>query len=204
MNTTGIPESYLPGLQILEKFTPEEMRAWLLKEVREESHTLSGGADDQPVQAILNHARYLTPKAKGLLADAIQSSISTHNWESELVPDKNSIVNLLHFAGELPVPGVKAYLKELLQKTRRPPIAPWMRHRILCGPLAFLSDETDTLFWHYVVARYRDSVGTAFQVLLRISPKDAIILLGTRIPNKSLSGSVCRALGTYLVPLKKK
>src|SRR3989338_5156459 len=76
MNDNQIPPSYLPGLQTLENFNATEMALWLLSEMHEREHLLAGSYYDQPVQAILNHAKYLTETARGILIHAAQDCVA--------------------------------------------------------------------------------------------------------------------------------
>ncbi|GEM_PF-6463946 len=199
MNATEIPKSYLPGLQILETFTATQMRLWLHDETHEREHLLAGGHDDQPVQAILNHAEFLSGKAKGLLIQTVRDEIVIAWSTKPEFGDPSAIEHLLNLAEGLPVLTVKNPLQDMLRDGRFGRVPEHLRGYVL-STIATLSNESDTSFWLQLVPRYPNFAGMAFQVLLRTSVDEAMNLLYTLIPDDKVAGSVVRALSHHLSP----
>ena len=107
-----IPENRIEGVRYIESLKPNGMKLWLETEVNEWSHNIAGGRDDQPVQAILNHAPYISEKARLSLEIAIEDYIMV--WRNAPADGNPSAINhLLNLAAEIPVPKVKHLLQAM-------------------------------------------------------------------------------------------
>ena len=201
MNTIEIPRSYLPGLQILECFASStEMERWLLNELNETEHLLAGGHNDQPVQAILNHARFLNLRASGLLRNAVMYYVSNMG-----VLEESAARHLLNLASELPVVNAKYELREIVKKRGQDVIR---TNPLLCALLQTIAtlstDKEDVEFWKTVAEERPEFSGMAFQVLLRLSEKDAWEILYDLISDKDLAGGIIRGLSGHLDRIRRK
>ena len=193
----NIPPSYEAGVRLLEEMPLLDMCKWLESEVREESHLLAGQAEDFPVQAIVNHQPYLTLDAQKRLAMAIDALISA--WRSGPGTWTDSAVRaLFNLAAELRVGESKAKLqtwaahKNTFQKIKPALRAPLLR------TIATLSGAPDRRFWNELPEKFPEFAGIAFQVLARIAPEDALVLLRLLPTDDSALNSVARKLPDFV------
>jgi len=198
-----MPEGYLPGISIIESLGTSDLTEWLRTELAGESRTLSGQDDDFPVQAIVNHFRYLSPTAQRRLTDAVdllQVSFKTSpaNWMADQTR------NLFHLIGELPVPALITKLQTVAFDTELKPVI-GSSYLILLQAIARHSTNTDRAFWKSLVAHAPQYAGMALQVLARVSPNDVLEVL-EQLPPKAATaatlGAFARALPNFLASLE--
>jgi hypothetical protein len=191
MNTT-IPDNYVAGLQRIEGLNAAAMREWLDAELHEKSHILSGQADDYPVQAIINHHPYLSMAAQKRMADAIEALIVA--WRKEPTEwSQTAVRSLLSLAAELRIIDAKSKLQLLVESDLLGRIdAPL--HPTVFRTIATLSSNNDRKFWSTLPNKHPEYAGMAFQVLARIAPTEALLLLGQLPANGAAIAGVARKL----------
>lgn len=193
---TRIPESYLSGIQRIEGLDKGAMREWLAAEIQGKSRMLAGQTDDYPVQAIVNHNPYLSLKAQKRVADAIEELILDWKEEPESWSDSD-LRALLNLAAELRVADVKLKLVSLIESGGLAQIKTGL-HAPIFRAIATLSSNVDYKFWFRVPQTYPAFVGMAFQVLARIAPKVALLLLRHLPVNADALEGVARKLPDFV------
>jgi hypothetical protein len=194
---TRVPESYGAGVRHIESMNVGALREWLHAELHEKVHMLSGQADDFPVQAIVNHHPYLTIPAQKRMADAIEELISEWKREPEEWSDPAALRALLSLAAELRVLGAKAKLESLIESGGLSRIDSGL-HPAIFRAIAALSSNSDSKFWFSLPGSYPAYAGMAFQVLARIAPKAALLLLRQLPANQLALDGVARKLPDFV------
>ena len=202
VSKSPIPESYKSGIAFIEGLTVREAIPWLHKELREEVHMLAGGSDDFPVQAIINHYRYLSFLAQAVVRDAIEGLIC--QWRNELERherktwSESAVIALLNLTSALHVSHAKYGLQSLVNS----PVFLKMRgchlQPSILLTVVVLSANSDRHFWTTTAQRCPKYAGMAFQVLTRIAPSDALCLLEQFPDSKHAVGSVARRLPDFV------
>jgi hypothetical protein len=194
MNST-IPSSYENGLAQIERMDAPSTREWLDAELKEKVHLLAGSAEDFPVQAIVNHYPYLSLAAQKRIADAIVALID--DWRSVPTDYPEAAVRaLLNLAAELRVSDAKNRLQTMVQSAPTEEVD--RLHTAIIRTIATLSTNNDRTFWRKLPQHRPDDSGMAFQVLVRIAPKDALLLLSELPSNEPALGGVARKLPDFV------
>lgn len=191
----NIPKAYVASLNEIEKMSQQAMTTWLESELNGTSRLLAGQADDYPVQAILNHHRYLDPNAKKAFGQAVKELLSDalkipRQWDSELFQ------HLLALSAELPVPSTKHQLVKAVVTSDFQKITA-VNQSLILQTIGALSDSSDSSFWLSIAQKFKSFAGLAYQILSRISPlksSDAIAYL----EDTKAVDSVCQRLSVLL------
>ncbi|MFA6445623.1 MAG: hypothetical protein WCW14_00010 [Candidatus Paceibacterota bacterium] len=164
------PECFRNGVLFIEGLNYSGVRDWLIQELKDESHRLAGNSDDQPVQAIINHAQCLSGESLGKLNVGLCTIVdSWREGESFELPFLRYLFSLI---GELRVTVVKKRLLEINYKTLSD------EYRcIVLRAVASLSEKSESKFWESIARDCPCFGGMAFQVLWRIHPEAAIDIL---------------------------
>jgi hypothetical protein len=191
-----IPSGYEKGVDYIEGLTVAAMRAWLKSELYGENHVLAGQADDFPVQAIVNHYKYLTMPAQNRMCDALVFNVTNWSKGPDRWPEPAAIA-LLNIVAELRVYNAKLKLESFVKSALFFQATVAIRP-VVIRAIATLSSNNDRTFWNEIPLLYGDFAGMAFQVLTRIAPQDALELIG-KLPNNDLAvGGVARKLPDFV------
>ncbi len=160
------PDSYKPGIQYVESLDPAATKVWLLEELFEKNHYLSGRPEDFPVQSLLNHYQYFSPETQERITNAFVSIQS--DWESSPNDWSESATrSLLSLVATLPVSASKLSLKILVASDGLFMI-PSTLHAAIYRAIATLSSKEDESFWKSIRDYQPEFARMAKQVLARI------------------------------------
>ncbi len=162
-----IPTSYRPGVRFVNSLTDvEAVKAWLQEELLEIHNILAGSAEDQPVQAFLNHHPYFSAEARFRIVAAFEELV--HEWitlpQNWLEPAPTSLLQLV---AEIPVPSIKTILCLMAESEKFPCLGVQLQAGLLRA-IATLSSKDDTEFWLTIQQRQDAFARMADQVLARI------------------------------------
>ena len=194
-----MPDSYKSGIEYIEGLSPEATVKWLEKEIREKEHRLAGDAMSQPVQAIIDHYNYLSPKSKAKVRDAIEFLVIF--WKTGLTRfSTKAIRHLLSIIGELHVVSVMRMLMRKAESSET------IRPRSIRGAIlraiannAVKGDEEACAFWERIAVDHPEYAGMAFQVLCKIDVESALRLLRDFPQTRSAVGSVARSIDSFIL-----
>lgn len=192
----SIPESYRPGIKHVEGLTSKEMCEWIENELRENIHMLSGGADDFPVQAIINHYYHLSLKSQKGVDEALDALVFKWKHECEKWPEP-AVRALLSLCAELRVANAKNKLQLFANSKTFSKIEGGLRTAVF-GAIATLSVNDDRDFWMETVRTQPKFTGMAFQILTRIAPDSALQLLDRLPDDESVIGGIARRLPGFV------
>jgi hypothetical protein len=187
-----IPESYKAGIARIEGFDVDTMADWLRSELHDRVRLLAGQEYDYPVQAIVNHHRYLSIEAQARMAEAVNRLVLA--WKSAPTEWEVSAAQaLLSLVAELPVSWAKPGLQAVARSRLLEGLPEALRIGVF-GALAAISTNDDRRFWAAVAKERPDCAGMAFQVLARVAPDDALGLIRQLPDSGAVIGSVARKL----------
>src|SRR6516165_9976498 len=143
---TDVPESYRSGIDHIEKLNVAALAEWLRAELEEKVHILAGQLDDYPVQALVNHFRYLSVAAQQRFVDALD--VLVRDWRNEPSEWSESAARaLLSVAAELPVTDVKLKLRALVLDASQMDRVPRTLHAAVFRTVAAHASNDDRKFW---------------------------------------------------------
>lgn len=167
------PDSYLQGIRyVADLGTITETQAWLRNEIFESFHALSGGWDDYPVQAIVNHYRYFPEDVKVFVNAAflnllVEWQVRPEDWPEDMTRSLLSLVSELH------IPQAKENLVRFVGTMRIMDLAVKL-HLAVFRAISTLSTKEDIRFWQMVIEEVKRGTWPgldrmAFQTLDRIN-----------------------------------
>lgn len=195
---TLVPEVYLQGVRYVQGLTEAEVERWLVNELMHDIHALAGQPDDFPVHAILNHWKYLSLAAQGRISNSI-NSITVKWMTHEISFTDEALQSLFDIAVGTGTDVIKEPLQGFaLDREFRETSQSTQLAVLQCLAGLARSYRRDVNFWETVFAALPEFAGMSFQVLARIAPRDAVLLVARLPSNPEAQGGAARALPALL------